>query len=194
MASIAQTRIGLMGAPVFSYGRPEHPEEYVKNTGSKTLIRFGLEFDFMMSDSYAFSTGLIYSPERLSITYNDGTTSFDEAYKVQYLQIPVTLKLFTSELQPDLKAYFQIGFIGEILLNNEPLDNDYYLIEDFKFYDFSFTGGAGIEYGPGVNTIIYGGVFYDHGLVNIVKTTSDLANGNISAKMSAFSIKVGLKF
>ncbi|MFY0626432.1 MAG: PorT family protein [Reichenbachiella sp.] len=191
--SIAQPRIGLMVAPSLSYGRVKYPTDTIKNNGSTLLFKFGLEFDFMMSDNYAFSTGLLYSPERLAIKAIDASSgSFVEEYRVQYLQIPATLKLFTNEVAQDLKVYFQIGFLGEILLNSEPTETDFTLINGFKFYDFSFTGGAGVEYGAGVNSIIYGGIFYEHGLVNVINGYE--TNDEIISRLSNFNFKVGLKF
>ncbi len=185
-----------MAAPEFSYGQVKYNGETtsVDSDGATFLSKFGLEFDFMMSDTYAFSTGLIYSPKRLSLKAEnaDGTVIAEE-YKIQYLQLPATLKLFTSEIQPDLKAYFQIGFMGEIMLYNEKLEDDNELVDKFQFFDFSFTGGAGLEYGAGVNTIIYGGVFYDLGLVNVIKE-ENAPEDDLTAKMRAWSLKIGLKF
>jgi len=190
--SIAQPRIGLMVAPSLSHGRVDFTSDSIRNNGSTLLFKFGLEVDFMITDTYAFSTGLLYSPERLSLKVDGDPESHVEEYKVQNLQIPATLKLFTNELQPDMKVYFQIGFLGEINLNNEPTSDDYSLINGFKFYDFSFTGGGGVEYGAGVNTIIYGGVFYEHGLVNVIKDTE--TNDELKARLSNFNFKIGLKF
>ena len=193
-SSLAQVKIGLVVAPGFSSNRVKFQEDTIGNDGSEFRTKFGLEFDFQASDNYAFSTGLIFAPKRVGISVDGPNESFKEEYKVQYLQIPATLKLFTNEVQPDLKVYFQLGFMGEILLYTEALDNNSPLIEDFRFYDFSFTGGAGVEYGAGVNTIIYGGIFYDHGLANIVSDQAPSVNGDLTVRTRFTSLKVGLKF
>ena len=192
--AVSQVKIGLVVAPGFSGNRVKFEEDTVSNDGSEFRTKFGLEFDFPMTDNYSFGTGLIFAPKRVGISIDGPGGSFKEEYKVQYLQIPATLKLFTNEIQPDLKVYFQLGFMGEIILFSEAVDNDYFMIEDFRFYDFSFTGGAGLEYGAGVNTIVYGGLFYDHGLANIVADQSDQIQGDLTIRSRFYSIKIGLKF
>lgn len=194
--SQAQLKIGLMVAPEISYGQVDHSSELtnIESDGSTLLGRFGLEFDYMGSDTYAFSTGLLYSPKRLALKGTAAGQTITEEYKIQYVQVPITVKLFTSEIQPDLKAYFQLGFLAEVLVNDEPLEDDHVLVDEFQFFDLAFTAGAGVEYGAGVNTIIYGGLCYDMGLVNVVKEFDSESSDDLSAKMRGWSLKLGLKF
>jgi len=199
----AQPKIGLIVAPGVSTNRIKYlsdVDENLQKERSALRIKFGLEADFYVTETYALNTGLIFAPKRVSVRatdFNETTTSITnqvEEYKVQYLQIPTSLKLFTSEIQPDMKLFFQLGFLTEILVYNEAIDPDNVLVEKFKFYDFSFSGGAGVEYGAGINSILYGGIFYDRGLVNIVKDqNSDLAN-ELSVKMDYISLRLGIKF
>ncbi|WP_422360751.1 porin family protein [Reichenbachiella sp.] len=192
----AQPKLGLVVGTGISMNRVKYVDDSfgdIVKDGSAVKVKFGLEADFMMSETYAFSTGLIFAPKRAGYTVQPAAgAAYTEDYKVHYLQLPVTLKLFTSELQPDLKAFFQIGFKGEIKLFSEPFEEDYTLIDEFRFFDCSFTGGVGVEYGAGVNTLIYGGIFYDRGLVNIVKSTE--ATNDLTTKMDMLDLRVGLKF
>ncbi|MEO9965963.1 MAG: porin family protein [Reichenbachiella sp.] len=193
----AQPQLGLVVGPSISMNRVKYKSDPlldITNDGSKLKFKFGLEADFLLSENYAFNTALIFAPKRAgyTITPTDGSGSFTEEYKVHYLQIPVTIKLFTSEIQPDIKAFFQLGFKGEIKLFDEPFREEYTLIEEFHMFDCSFTGGFGVEYGAGVNTVFYGGIFYDRGLVDIVK--SSLAPNTLTTKMDMLDLKIGLKF
>ncbi|MEP2023547.1 MAG: porin family protein [Reichenbachiella sp.] len=193
----AQPKLGLVVGPSISMNRVTYIDDNnfdYKNDGAAFKFRFGLEADFMLSETYAFSTGLIFAPKRagFSISPLDGSAPSTEDYKVHYLQLPATLKLFTSEIQPDLKLFFQLGFKGEIKLFDEPFKEDYELIEEFHLFDCSFTGGVGVEYGAGVNTILYGGIFYDRGLVNIIKSSN--AENELTSKMHTLDLKLGLKF
>ncbi|UXX80281.1 PorT family protein [Reichenbachiella carrageenanivorans] len=196
IVSYAQPKLSLMVAPSISMNRVVYVEDAtgdITNDGSKMKFKFGLEADFMLSETYAFSTGLIFAPKRAGFTVEPvGASPYTEDYKVHYLQLPMTLKLFTSEIQPDLKAFFQIGFKGEIKLHDEAYEDDYVLIEKFHLFDCSFTGGVGVEYGAGINTILYGGIFYDRGLVDIVKSSK--ADGPLITKMDMLDLKIGLKF
>ena len=107
----------------------------ITNSGVGVRFKFGLEVDLPITeDRYFFATGLIYAPKRVGYMIEDFTTSSktEEVYKSQYLQIPLTLKLFTSEFIPDVKGYFQLGFLSEVKIYSEALDDSYSLIEDFK--------------------------------------------------------------
>ena len=194
--AFAQPNLGLVVGTGVSMNKVKYVQDAsqdILNDGSAVKFKFGLEADFMLSENYAFSTGLIFSPKRAGYTIQPiGGATYTEDYKVHYLQLPVTLKLFTSELQPDLKAFFQLGFKGEIKLFDEPIKEEYTLIDEFKFYDCSFTAGVGVEYGAGVNTVLYGGIFYDHGLVDIVKSSQ--ASNTLITKMKMLDLRVGLKF
>lgn len=201
--SYAQPKIGLTVSPGLSMSRVKYlpnDDTQVDKGDLAFRAKFGLEFDFPVTNNYAVSTGLIYAPKRVSIetsNFDEATTTIlnqKEEYKAQYLQIPLTLKLFTSEIQPDLRVFFQLGFMGEILLYNEKLDRDNVLVEDFRFFDFSFTGGAGLEFGPEINSQLYGGIFYDRGLVNIIhKQNSDLSD-DLAVRMDMIHLKLGIKF
>ncbi|SMD35155.1 Outer membrane protein beta-barrel domain-containing protein [Reichenbachiella faecimaris] len=193
----AQPKLGLIVGPSLSMNQVKYIDDGnfdYSNDGAAFKFRFGLEADFMLSETYAFSTGAIFAPKRAGFSINptDGSAPSTQDYKVHYLQLPVTLKLFTSEIQPDLKLFFQLGFKGEIKLFDEPFKEDYDLIEKFHLFDCSFTGGVGVEYGAGINTVLFGGIFYDRGLVNIVK--SSIADNSLTSKMHTLDLKLGLKF
>lgn len=192
----AQPQIGLIVGPSVSMSRVKHKTDAtgdVMNDGAALKFKFGLEADFMISDTYAFSTGVIFAPKRAGYTIKSANgAESKEDYKVHYIQLPVTLKLFTSEIQPDIKAFFQLGFKGEVKIFDEPFNENYEFIEDFRLFDCSFTGGIGVEYGAGVNTVLYGGIFYDRGLVDIVKSSK--AANPLETKLDMLDIKFGLKF
>lgn len=190
----AQPKIGLVFGPSISTNRVKFKANNgdITNDGSALRFKFGLEVDMPISDSYVFSTGLIYAPKRAGFTVESIGNTAQEDYKLQYLQLPLTLKLYTNEIQPDIKAYFQLGFLAEVKIFSEPFEDDYVLIEDFKLYDTSFVFGAGVEYGAGLSSLLYGGIFYNRGLINVVdeaNITDDLA-----ARLDMFTLQVGLKF
>ncbi|UXP33573.1 PorT family protein [Reichenbachiella agarivorans] len=203
LVSYAQPRIGLTVSPGFSFTDVKYDpndDTQVSKDGTALRAKFGLEFEFPLAPNYSFVTGLIFAPKKLSVkasNFDEIRTSIfnqTEQYKIQYLQIPVTLKLYTNEIQPDMKLFFQLGFMGEILLYSEPLDKDNVLIDKFRFFDVSFTGGVGVEYGAGINSLLYGGVFYDHGLVNVVNDQNNDLSADLSIRMHMLHLKLGIKF
>lgn len=191
IGSMAQVKLGLKLAPVISANRAKNDAQTVENDGSKMKFSIGLVADKVLSDTYYLSTGLIYLPKRAAFRNADGTV--EEEYKLQYLQIPATLKLFTNELAPDMKAYLQLGAALEIKVFDEAEDPTYINIEKFTPIDIPVILGAGIEYRAGINTTLFGGFSYQRGLINAVNEAS-AAFEDLQLRNAVFSIDLGVKF
>lgn len=191
----AQPKIGITFSPSISTNRVKYKNDVVdiSNDGSALRFKLGLEADFTITETYSLSTGLIFAPKRAGFTIDDPVTGRStEEYKLQYLQIPLTLKLYTNEVIPDIKAYFQLGFLGEIKVFDEALDDDYSLVTKFKPYDTSFVFGIGAEYGASISSLIYAAIVYNRGLVNIVSEST--ATNNLITKLDLISLQLGIKF
>lgn len=189
--SQAQIKLGLKLAPVISANRAKNDAQTVENDGSKMKFSIGLIADKTLSDTYFLSSGLIYLPKR--VAFRDATGTIEEEYKLQYLQIPATLKLFTNEIAPDLKGYLQIGSALEILVFNEEEDPSFTTVEKFAPIDIPVILGAGVEFRAGINTTIFGGFSYQRGLVNVVNGAAD-GFGDLQLRNTVFSIDLGVKF
>lgn len=186
----AQTQLGMKLAPVVVSNRATNEAQSVENDGSALKFSIGLVVDKPISDSYFLSSGLIYVPKRLAFRTDSATS---EEYTVQYLQIPLSLKLFANEVAPDIKPYFQIGAGLEIKVFDEPTDPDYVVVEKFNPIDFSVLIGAGVEYRAGINTTLFAGISYHRGLVNAVNETIAGAD-DLQLRNTVFSIDFGVKF
>ncbi len=191
LASAAQVKLGLKLAPVIASNRAKNDAQTVDNDGSELKFSVGLIADKTLSETYFLSTGLIYLPKRVAFRDADGLV--EEEYKLQYLQIPATLKLFTNEIAPDLKGYLQVGSALEILVFNEEEDPDFSTIEKFNPIDIPVILGAGVEFRAGINTTIFGGFSYQRGLVNVVNE-AEAAFEDIQLRNTIFSIDLGVKF
>lgn len=197
-------KLGIKIAPTFGSSRVllDDPDITVDNDGSNFKLSIGLVADKEFGSSYIFSTGLIYMPKTIGITASDATSTntFNsaESYKLQYLQIPATIKLFTNEVQPDVKVYFQLGMALELKVYEEA-DPDLAqpeLITQFNPINVPVIIGTGIEYRAGLNTIVFAGLSYQRGLTNIVGTTNSdytLAD-ELSIRNTVLSIDAGIKF
>lgn len=188
---MAQVKLGLKLAPVVSANRAKNDAQTIENDGSKMKFSIGLIADQSFSDTYYLSTGLVYLPKRAAFRSADNTV--EEEYKLQYLQIPATLKLFTNEIAPDLKPFIQIGTGLEIKVFDEPEDPTYVTVEKFNPIDVPVILGAGVEYRAGINTTIFGGFSYQRGLIN---TVNESATGfeDLQIRNTVFSIDFGVKF
>ncbi|MFY0651484.1 MAG: PorT family protein [Cyclobacteriaceae bacterium] len=193
----AQPKIGLTFSPTLSTNRVKYKSAQgdISNNGLAMRFKFGLEADFEVTETYAFSTGLIYAPKRagFSIEPNGGQV-IEEAYKAQYLQIPITMKLYTSEVLPDVKGFFQIGLLGEFKVFDEALGDSYTLVEAFKPFDTSFVFGIGAEYDAGTSSILYASIVYNRGLINAISKVESGVTEDLSTRMDMFGIQMGIKF
>ena len=189
--AMAQIKLGLKLAPVVAANRAKNDAQTVENDGSKMKFSVGLVADKTLSDTYFLSSGLIYLPKR--VAFRDASGTIEEEYKLQYLQIPATLKLFTNEIAPDVKGFLQIGSALEILVFNEEEDPSYTTVEKFTPIDIPVILGAGIEFRAGINTAIFGGFSYQRGLVNVVNGAAD-GFGDLQLRNTVFSIDLGVKF
>ena len=176
----------------------------------------GINLDFHFNNTVAFGTGLWFSVRKVGITTtNDLVPSpnnkTDEVYNLQYLQIPLTLKMFTNEIADDMRLYFQVGpsvdfKINEKLLKGNELDKPVYAaaFNDgkravFSYIDLSIIGGAGVEYQMGEHTALFVGLSYNRGLLNTLNPLlkwgdGSYVNADINNKTSAISLDLGIKF
>lgn len=189
----AQTELGLKISPLLSVNRVTDDEDdlNVSADGVGFRMSFGPIVDIYLKENYYISTGIFYTPKRAGIVTNDGVTSKKEDYKLQYLQLPAGLKLYTNELALDKRLYFQIGTLTEIKIHEKNDDGDIY-IEKFRPVDFSVMAGFGLEYRIGVSSSVFGGISYTRGLINAA--SKRLGDADFSLKNDLVSLDFGIKF
>lgn len=193
----AQFKIGLRFGGAVSSARVDSDPEVADIAKDENTIRplFGLTVDLPIKDNVGFSSGLGYAPKKASIVIRDdtGTVQGTENYRLQYLQIPLLVRFTTNEIMPGFKVYFTTGFGWEIKVFEEANNRDPLVVDKFKPIDASFNLGTGIEYSIGPDTILYGGLTYNRGLINSVKdvvgTDPDLKINN-----DLIGIEVGVRF
>lgn len=205
--AFAQWEIGIKLNPSIATNRVVAPRDFgFKGLNAKTHFGGGIIADYFFRENYALSTGLIYNTRGAGVSYNtpngtSGQRSSDE-FAIQYLEIPVSLKLYTNEIAPDLKLYFQAG--GSLdpritaKVNNEKLSsNDTKYTRHFNIMDISVLLGTGVEMQLGESTKLFGGVSYHRGLIDIDNFYEDKGqfdNNNIAIKNNYVALDIGLKF
>jgi hypothetical protein len=196
ITAYSQVKIGLQLSPSISSSRIEtQSDQYsIEDNGSKLKFKFGIIADLPLSDNYYFSTGLLYTTKHVGISAvnNLTATAFSEEYDIQYVQIPLTMKLYTNEIVLDTRLFFNLGVNAEIAIS-EKFDKDNTVIEDFKFFDSSLVLGAGVERKIGTNTAIYLAVSYNRGLINPIGTSIAI-DEKIVLKNDMISLDLGIKF
>jgi hypothetical protein len=209
----AQVEIGLKVSPSITSLRAESPTNRAfASDGSKFGFGGGLVVDYFFGENYAFSTGLLLRSKGGTISYSDvptpsssSVTTATQKISMQYLELPVTVKLFTNEIAPATRLYFQVG--GSL---NVPIGSR---INGSKFYTDPATGNEtkasshvlfidadalvsfGTEYQMGQSTKLFAGISYHRGLVNIDRYFERTRGfKDITIKNSAFALDLGVKF
>jgi len=193
--SFSQFTLGLKFSPTLSTNRIEASSDSasIDTNGNGIRLALGPIADFKIRENYYLSTGLLFVSKRAGIEASSDNATFNEEYGLQYLQVPITLKLFTNEVALDKKIYFQVGGTLDFNINEEPKEQENFLVEDFLIFDSSLLIGMGLEYKLGVNTIVFGGFTYQRGLVNAINEHAPL-DGDFSLKNDYISLDLGVKF
>ena len=192
---VAQVKLGFQFSPTLSTNRIDESSDSLAYNTHGIGLRFiaGPIVDFPITENYHFSTGLMIASKRAAFKADDGTNEITERYGLQYLQIPVTMKLFTNEVALDKKLYLQLGAIMEVNLKEKEKEEHYYIVENFKFFDTALMVGLGMEYKMGVNTIVFGGLSYRRGLLNTISEQVRSAD-ELNLKNDCLSLDLGVKF
>lgn len=166
--------------------------------GSKFGFSYGLITDFNFASKYAFSTGIDITyrggkfktvQELKTIVNEDSVISTSAAYVLQYLEIPITLKLKTNEIG-SVTYYVQVGVAPGINIrarkNYESTTQTTVLgtqytttAEESKLdaqneinnLNLSMIIGGGVEYTLSGQTVLVGGIQFNNGFLDVFDDT-----------------------
>ncbi|TDQ06680.1 porin family protein [Pedobacter metabolipauper] len=193
-------RLGLTAHPTIGWVKPEVGKSNSVSPG----FSYGLLADFDFARNYSFATGLtittINGKSQEVFTSNaspampPSQTLYDLKYKLQYIEIPLTLKLKTGMIN-NVRWYGQFGLSNDINIGaHQDADatgvkiRDENISESIKFYRAGLIIGAGAEFDIRGNTAITGGLTFNNGFTDI---TSDK---NSSVKNHYVGINFGVFF
>lgn len=177
------------------------------NSGIGLRYSAGLFGDFHFGKYYAFHTGLWFTVMRTGIQYANTKSgkSGKAIYNTQQLQIPLALKLFTSEIATDMKLYFTLGGNIAAIINEKKLEYSAELDQEpgkgkaFGIAEVGLLVGAGIEYQMAESTTLFGGFVYNRGLFDPTSKAglfSKFGDGSDLYKLNnqLIGLEMGIKF
>jgi hypothetical protein len=189
-------RFGLKLSPNMGWIRSD--TKGFESSGSALGFTFGLltEFPIGASGNYRFATGLNLNNTggkwKETFKYFDAingpekTTDLETTAKLQYIELPLTVKLMTNEIGY-MRYFAQVGFGnafniraranfdkpvydatgGYVIDFSEEKGED--ISENIALYRASLIVGAGMEYNFSGNTSLLVGVAYNNGFTNVLK-------------------------
>ncbi|HRH34017.1 MAG TPA: outer membrane beta-barrel protein [Catalimonadaceae bacterium] len=208
-------KLGIRFAPMIAFNKiaDVDDKDSVAFESNGAGLRFSAGFfgDFHFGKNYAFHTGLWYTVNRSAAKYTSPKYGNGESvYNLQMLQIPIALKLFTNEIAQDMKLYFTLGGTIAVKINEKRIDwssdNGYFERpgsgKAFSLGDIGLLLGMGTEYQMAENTILYGGIVYNRGLIDAMSKDGLFPKGgdNRDAKdyftlnNQLLGLELGIKF
>lgn len=198
---------GLKAAPGLSWFRTE--TRGYDNDGVGLAFSYGLMLDYSFAENYAVSTGLNILRSGGSLDYryiHEGEpTDKSSDYRFRYLEIPLTLKLISTEVG-FMTYYGQFGMgVGfntsakadqHIRLSEDTTEQnlDVDVTDDTKFLHAALILGAGIEYNVGGRTNLLAGLQFHNGFANVLDVENDAVNTTPSAVSNRVEIVLGVVF
>lgn len=204
---------GLKVAPTLAWIKSD--TKSVESDGSRLGFAYGLITDFNISKNYAFGTGV-------DVTYRGGKTknkfvdidSPDKtSFTLQYIEVPITLKLKTNEI--GYITYFgRFGFAPGINIKakadientlTEQSDDDIGAKKGINPINLSFLVGLGATYSLGGSTAVLVGITFNNGFLDIfdkdyqapsgdVDSNGILLDKDVKATSSFLALEVGILF
>jgi len=178
----------------------------VDSDGSKLGVNIGLNVDKFFAQNYAIMTGI-------SIDNTGGNLKYDNAktietgngneelpagstinYKLQYINIPLGLKLKTNEI--GYWTFFtHLGLNGGINIKAVAEVDDYELENEnisksIRTFDLGYFIGAGAEYSIGGNAAVVVGLTYKNGFIDITNDSDAISK----VTLSNLAIRIGILF
>ena len=166
--------------------------------GSKFGFSYGLITDFNFASKYAFSTGIdityrggkFKTVQELKTKVNeDSVISTSASYVLQYLEIPITLKLKTNEIG-SVTYYVQVGVAPGINIRarknyasstqttvlgtkytTTAEENKLDAQNEINSLSLSMIIGGGVEYTLSGQTVLVGGIQFNNGFLDVFDDT-----------------------
>jgi hypothetical protein len=189
-------KIAARFSPGIAWMKPD--SKYITNEGNVARFGFGISMDIHFTENYAFGTGFEVTRMGGSLSYlNSGrydgvdyVMSRTRDYRLQYVEVPLTLKLRTNEIGY-ITYWGQFGIVPGLNINAKGDDNVDFLYgktdtgwgetdrvsfssedEDIKndvnIFRVGLLIGAGIEYSLSGNTALHVGITYNNGFTDVL--------------------------
>lgn len=205
-------RFGMKVSPNISWFRTE--TRGYDNRGLRVGFSYGLIVDYDFTENYSISTGLNFLRTGGKLNYDwvhtdpsNESISFDtkkqSTYRFRHLEIPLTLKLRTTEI--GYTTYYGMFGLGLGFRTSAHADerismpNGQYMhidnedvSDDIAFLRAGLILGGGLEYSFGGNTALLAGITFHNGFSNILDKSRKGSDYFTQNKPSAHNLYIEL--
>jgi hypothetical protein len=183
-------RFGLRIAPQLTWIKADYKSipknETYENGGVKVGFVWGSQMDIQMNDQISIQTGfdVNYSSGKVKGTITGDTIfTLNQNYRMRFIEIPFGLKARTKEIGY-MRYFFNLGLSAGFRYrtntefstsdnnNNNSINTD--KNNESSTYVNLFRGafyvGGGVEYSLSENTALIGGLVFNNGITNLLKS------------------------
>lgn len=189
-----RVQLGFTTSPTFGWLTfPSGQTPNIEPDGMRAGFSYGVLADIPFSDNYYFSTALTVSTLNAKAAEPGVSTSI---YKLQYLEVPLTLKLKSIEVdnrrfygQFGLNTGINIGSKQDIMFTNSatPDEKNRDIGDLVNLFRAGLVLGGGAEWKMGENMNLLTGLTYSNGF-------TDVFDGEAKAKNSYIALNLGIFF
>lgn len=182
-------RFGLNAAPSIAWLKAQ--EKSVKGDGLSLRFKYGLVFDYKFADNFWFGTGLditylggslnyqypaFIKEDEVSSTNNSNNIKVKSAsYTAQYLELPLTVKMKTNEIN-NMVYFAQVGLNNGFRLDAKTKFGSFNKVKtlnDAALIRIAINISGGVEYNLTGTTSLLLGITYNNGFTNLLSGSSD---------------------
>lgn len=162
---------GLKITPSMAWIKPDNKD--IERDGYKLGFSYGVQTEFRIQENYAIASGVqvSYRGGKLKLVYDDSLNIPDAVvnYKLQYVEIPMALKMKTNEFNK-IRYYGMFGLSpGFIIRANYDTDDEDGIDakKDINVFNVNMLIGAGLEYTISGSTALTGGIEFNNGFFDV---------------------------
>jgi hypothetical protein len=197
-------RFGLQLSPTFSWLSSD--VNNINGNGVNLGLKLAMMGEYYFAENYAITSGLGFAFNHGGTLRYEGNRAFwkldgtyqvaDAKYSVQYIEIPLGLKMRTREYgylryfgEPNITIGFRSQATGDL---RDTEFNDVEIKEFVSGAALSWGIGAGVEYGLSESTAAVGGIYFQNMFTDLTKDV-DLGDDS-KTTLKAIVLRLGILF
>lgn len=205
-------RAGMYGTTGVTWMKPDMKEW--TSEGVRLGYGYGFMAEFALAPNIVIASGFDVMYGSGKMKFADTLASYDGSilkqadinslYKIQYLQIPITIKMRTNEINY-FRYYMRLGSslgfrIGAKYTEEISAKDGSFIFRNFDnekandrvpLFRATFDVGGGIEYSLGGTTALLAEIYFNNGLTNSLKEYNKV---KYNAKINYLMLRVGILF
>ncbi len=181
---------GFKITPSLAWIKPD--TKSLEREGYRLGFTYGVQTEFRLADNYALATGAQMSYRGGKLKSDTGVDSVPDQsviYNVQYVEIPICLKMLTNQFNK-IRYYGQFGFAPGMrirALKNDGKEDKLSAKDEINFMNVNMIIAAGLEYEISGSTVAFGGIEFNNGFV-------DMIDGGGKAFTNFLGLNIGILF